>query len=59
VREQQVLQYLDAGLTQKQIARAEGSSDRTIRRLITRLRSKLAAPSLFVLGANAVRRLLV
>jgi DNA-binding NarL/FixJ family response regulator len=52
-REQAVLQRLSAGLTEAEIARQEQVSVSTVKRVIVRLETKLAATSLFQLGAHA------
>jgi DNA-binding NarL/FixJ family response regulator len=54
-RERIVLDRLAEGLTREQIAMAESLTPRTVDRVITSLKSKLEAPSLFVLGVRAAR----
>jgi DNA-binding NarL/FixJ family response regulator len=54
-RQRRLLEHLDQGLTEKQIAAAEHVSQRTVRRLLVQVRTKLDAPTLFALGATTVR----
>ncbi len=54
-RERDMLLLLGQGMTQKEIATSENLSQRTVRRRIDCLRTKLAAPNLFTLGMSAVR----
>lgn len=52
-RERAVLQWLGQGRTEKEVARAEGVSRRTVTRIVATLEVKLEAPTLFVLGQRA------
>lgn len=55
-REQVVLRRLAEGLTHKEIAMAEGLSQRAVERAVARLAAKLDAVTPFVLGMQAARR---
>lgn len=59
VRERAILQGLAAGLTQRELARRLGVSERTVRSVIAELQEKLDATTPFTLGLNAARRGLV
>jgi len=52
-RERAVLGGLAVGLTREQIAKTEGVSLRTVKRMIANLEQKLDAPNLFLLGLTA------
>lgn len=54
-RERAVLERLDEGLNQKEIARVEGISLSTVKRANTRLKEKLNASSPFAMGVAAAR----
>jgi two-component system response regulator DevR len=54
-RERAALHHLADGLTREQIAIAESLTLRTVDRIITNLKQKLDAPSLFVLGVRAAQ----
>ncbi len=54
-RERAVLRHLAAGRTQKQIAGAEGMSERTVKRIVASLEEKLDVPSQFSLGVRAAQ----
>jgi PAS domain S-box-containing protein len=52
-REQLLLRDLSVGMTEQHIARVEHWSERSVRRMIARVKEKLGAPSLFALGVAA------
>jgi DNA-binding NarL/FixJ family response regulator len=54
-RERSVLERLDEGLNQKEIAKVEGISLSTVKRVNTKLKEKLNASSPFAMGVVAAR----